>query len=116
MGDPEVGDYRLARLQKDVLRLEIAMDDSVLVRVGQSRENLLRNTNSFIDRELALAREPLAQGLALDIGHDIPELACGFTGIEQRDDVGMLQPGDDPDFLKKSVPAEHVQEVGAKNL
>ena len=41
-------------------------------------------------RELLLAREAVAEGLALDEGHDIEEVGIGLTRVEQGEDVRVL--------------------------
>ena len=69
--DAEVGDHRLARLEEDVLRLEVAMDHAAGVGVGQGVPEQGHQANGLVHRELALALEPGAQRLAFDVGHDV---------------------------------------------
>ena len=63
--DAEIGDHRLARLEQDVLRLEVPVDHAVGVGVVQGVGEQGDQANRLIHRELALALEPGAQRLAL---------------------------------------------------
>ena len=63
--DAEVGDHRLARLEQDVLRLEVPVDHALGVGVGQGIGEQGDETHRLVHRQLALALQPRAQGLAL---------------------------------------------------
>src|SRR5205085_11543923 len=58
--DSEIGDYRLTRLKKNVLRLEIAMDYAMRVRVVECIRNRDGDSYRFVDRQLFLALESCA--------------------------------------------------------
>jgi hypothetical protein len=58
--DPEVGDHRLAVVQQDVLRLEVAVDHPVPVRVVHRARDGHGKPHRLVDGELALALEPRA--------------------------------------------------------
>ena len=47
----------------------------------------------LLDAELGLAVELLAQRFALDVRHHVEQEAVGRAGVEQRQDVGMLERG-----------------------
>ena len=90
--DAEVGDQRLAILQQDVLGLDVAMDDAL--RVGVTRGQLATSFVSrmrVVDRKLLLAGQAVAERLALDERHDVVEEAVGLAGVDQPEDVRMLQ-------------------------
>ena len=59
--DSEVGDEGLAFLEEDVLRLEIAMDHVMPVRIIERARDRRRYADGLVDRELLLAVEPLPQ-------------------------------------------------------
>jgi hypothetical protein len=64
---PEVGDLRLAvAVQEDVLRLHVAVDETVRVREGETARDLQRELDSPVDRQRALAVDELLQVLAVD--------------------------------------------------
>ena len=59
-------------------------------------------------RKLLLAAQPAAQGFALDEGHDeVGRLAARavvhHAGVEDREDVGMLQPGGELDLAEEPL-------------
>ena len=87
-GDAEVGDQGLAVVQQDVLGLDVAVDHAVAVGVVERRGHFGRDPDRVGDRELLLAGEPVAQGLALDVGHDVEEVAVGLARVEQRAGCG----------------------------
>jgi hypothetical protein len=90
-GDTEIGDQRVAAGEHHVVRLDVAVDDAVAVRLGQRIHHFPENADRFRDRQLAVLLQPFPQRFALDVGHDVVVEAGGLAGIEQRQDVGMLE-------------------------
>ena len=89
--DPEIRDHRPAIVQQDVFRLDVAMDDAVAVRVVQGTGDFGGDPQRIGDRQLLLPAQPLAQRLAFDVRHDVEEEAVGLAGIEERQDVRMME-------------------------
>ena len=89
----EVRDQRLpVRREQDVLRLHVAVDHPVAVRVIQRECGLSRDPDRFVERQLMLAADPVPQAFALHIGHGEPQLAgLGLTGVVNREDVRVLE-------------------------
>ena len=114
--DPEIGDHRLAGLEQDVLRLEIAMDDAVGVGVIQRGREQGDQPDDIVHRQFAFALEPGPQGLAFDVRHDVIQEPVRFAGIEQRQQVGVLQVGGDPDLGQEPLGAEDRGEFGPQHL
>ena len=114
--DAEVGDHRLALVDEDVLRLDVAMDDVARVRVVERRRDLSRDGDGVVDREVALAVEPVAQRLALEEGHDVEQLAVGVARVEQRDDVRMAEPRGDLDLAQEAIGPDGVGELRLEQL
>ena len=57
-------------------------------------------------RERALANEPLAQGLAIDVRHDVERAGrhlVGAAGIEEGEDVGVLESRQDLDLAEEAL-------------
>ena len=50
--DAEVGDHRLALMEQDVLRLDVAVDQAVGMGVVQRGGDLPHERDSLVDREL----------------------------------------------------------------
>jgi hypothetical protein len=59
--DPEVGDDGLLSFQKDVLRLDVAVDDAMRVGPAQSAQYLGSEAKSFIERELPFPQQSLPE-------------------------------------------------------
>ena len=83
-GDPEVGHHGVAPFEQDVLGLDVAVDDPPSVRIVQRVGHLAGDPHRVLDRELLLPVQPIAQALALDVGHDAEQEAVGLAGVVQR--------------------------------
>jgi hypothetical protein len=70
-GNPEIRHERLPIVQQDVLGLDVPVHHVVPVRVVECPGHLLGDSKRVGHRELFLAGEPVAEGLALDVGHDV---------------------------------------------
>ena len=57
--DPEVGDDRLAVLQQDVLRLDVAVDDALPVGVVERAGDLADDARCVLERQRPFARQAL---------------------------------------------------------
>ncbi len=85
-GDAEIRDEGapVAR-QEEILRLDVAVHHAVLVRVRETAGCFNCNPQGFVDWKLRLATSTVAQALAVDIRHGVPEPPVRVTG-----DVGRL--------------------------
>ena len=117
VGDAEVRQDRLAGgREHDVLGLEIPMDDPVGVGVSQRRGDLERELNRRPGLQPPKPPEPIAERSRLDVGHGVEQPACGAAGIEQRQDVGVLEAGLGPDLALEALHAEGGAQGGVQNL
>jgi hypothetical protein len=114
--DPEIAHHRLPGHQHDVLGFDVAMDDVVAVRIGQRTRYLPSDLRGVVDGELFLAVEPVTQGLAFDIRHDVVEEAVGFPRIVEGQDVGVRESRGDLDLAHEALGAEHGGELGSQHL
>ena len=119
LGQPPVDDQGLAvRAQQDVGRLEIAVDHSAVVRVGDhitdgheprqepsQRQPLLFPIAAGFLAVLVKARDLLLEALALDQPHGVerPALRIPAQAVD-RDHAGMLQPPRDLGFDDEPSP------------
>ena len=93
-----------------------------LVSAVEAVGHLAGDADGVAHGQLALAREPVPQRLALHEGHGEPEplLAAGRgadgPGIEHRENVGMVQPGTEPDLLEEPGGAQRRGQVGVHDL
>jgi hypothetical protein len=97
---------RCCRGEEQVLRLDVAVDDAVVVGVLERLGRVARDPERLVHRKASLPPEPVAERLALHVGHGEPEPAGGLTRIVDRQDVGMLEPGGEADLPLEPVGAE----------
>jgi hypothetical protein len=116
LGDAEVRHHRLAFVQHDVFRLDIAMDHAVGMRVAQRRRNLATNPDGFLHRELRLAPKSRAERFASHERHDIVKEAIGLTRVEQGENVRVAQLRGDFDLALEPLPAQGLGQVRVKDL
>ena len=115
-GDPEVGHRGVAVLEEDVLGLDVAMDHAEAVGVAEGVGHFARDLHGVLDRQLLLALQPGAEGLARHQRHHVVEEAVGLAAVEERENVGVLEPGGGPDFREESLAPEGGAQVGMEDL
>jgi hypothetical protein len=123
--DAEISHQRMAALEQDVLGLDVAMDDTLVVRVLEGVGNLTGDQDGVGDGKLLHALEAGAQRLARDEGHDVEEVGawhasplvipCG-AGVQQRQDVRMLQARRGADLGEEAFRAERGAEFRMQHL
>ncbi len=93
-GDAEVGDLRLAvAVQQDVLRLDVAMDETVAVREREPARDLDRQLERRRDRQwVRLLDQPLEVVAADELEHD-ELLPTVLAPVDDRDDVRVREDG-----------------------
>jgi hypothetical protein len=115
-GDPEIGHHGAAVVQQDVLGLDVPVDHALPMGVIQRVRHVAGDPDGLVDAELRFAIELVTQGLALDVGHDVEEEAVGLPGIEQRQDVRVLERRGGLDLLDEPLGAEDRRELRAQHL
>ncbi|MFN7915380.1 MAG: hypothetical protein U0Q55_08565 [Vicinamibacterales bacterium] len=91
-GDPEVQDlHRTVRVHHDVQRLDVAVDDPGLVRVGEAAADLFDDAQLPPDGERRVLLDGLGQRLARDVLHDDVRPVLVIADVEDRDDVRVAQ-------------------------
>ena len=68
----------MASRQQNVVRLDIAVHDAMLMRMGERVDHLAENPHRVVYRQLAVPGEPLPQRLPLDVRHDVVEEPVRF--------------------------------------
>ena len=116
LGDAEVHHHRFTLVHHDVLGLDVAVDDILAVCVVERRRDREGVADRFVDWELILALESLAQRLAFDVRHDVIEKPFDLAGIEERKDVRMIETRDDSDLAEKPLRPDRLGESGVKNF
>ena len=103
-------------VEQDVLGLDVAVDHAVPVGVVQREPDLAGDPDGGRHRQPALALQPLAQRLARHVRHDVVEEPVGLAGVEQRQDVGMGEAGDDADLPEEALGAHRGGELRVDHL
>ncbi len=106
----------MAFRQKDVVGFDVAVHDAVTVRVVQRLGYLAGEPDGVLDRQLHFAVQAVAQALALDVRHRVPEPACCLARVEHGQDVRVLEPGCRLDLAQEAIRAEHRSEFGVEHL
>ena len=78
--------------------------------------DFLRQADGVVDGELLFAGEAATEGLALDEGHDVVEEAVGLAGVDQAENVGMLQARGGLDLGEEAVTADDGAQLGVQDL
>src|SRR5262249_14449173 len=103
--DPEIEELHALSLrdEKDVRRLEIAMDDPRLVRRRERVAYVRRDPHRFVGRDALLAHEPLAERLADEQLHHEEQLVAVVADVEHLDDRRMPEPRRTPRLDHESL-------------
>jgi hypothetical protein len=112
----EVGHNGMPVLEKNVLRLDVAMDQAAAVRVVECVGDLTGDADGLVDRQLMLAVHPRAKRLAFDEGHDVIEQAVDVPRVVKRQDVRMRQLGRDLDLPAEALGADGGGEIRMEDL
>ena len=102
--DPEVEELRFTfRRNEDGRRLEIAVDDEVLVRVGDSRADLAEQLEPLANGELMRVAVP-ADRLAFHILEDEErEPVIGCPAVDQAREVGLGELRENLPFVSEAA-------------
>src|SRR5215467_456655 len=106
-GDAEIQNLRLpAAGDEDVRRLDVAVDDSLLVcrrkSIGDLHPEIDQVIDAFAGSLIRRPLNPLAQGLPLEQWHHDEGLAFMIAKLIDRADVGMIERGSSTRFAFES--------------
>ena len=114
--DAEVGEHREALVEQDVLRLDVSMHDTLSMRVVERRRDLPRDVERLVEVKLPLAIELGAQRFAADERHHVVQKPVRRPGVDQGEDVRMIEPRADADLVQEPLAAEHGGELRTQHL
>jgi len=91
------------------------------VGVVQRARHTAHQLHRLLDAQLLFTPEPVAQGVALHERHDVIEVAypirgVGDPGIEEREDVRVLEVGGDLDLLEEPFGPDQRGQLGGQDL
>src|SRR5258705_271824 len=114
--DSEIRDDSCALTEQNVLGLDVTVDDALSVRVGESAGDIAQDAKALLERNRPPS-DALAQRLSAHEWHrEVWEAANRLTGAEYRDDVRLLERGDEFDLASKSCRREFVRELRWQHL
>ena len=87
----EVSEKDVAIGHQHVVRLDIAMDHPLGVRVRQRVRKLVQDSDDFPDRQPAALPESRTKRLAVDERHDVERHGVRQSRVEERQDVRVFE-------------------------
>jgi hypothetical protein len=106
LGDPEVRDDGGARRKQHVGGLDVAMYDAVVVRIGQRLREVAQDLHGLVERH-GTRLNARAQGIPRHERHGVEgEPITRDAGIEDRDDVRLLQRRRQPNLAREPLGAQ----------
>jgi hypothetical protein len=96
------------------------VNHTVRVRIRQRISHFTGERDRGVYRKTTFALEPLPKRLTFHIRHDEVRhrgpVVMDRSGVEHREDVGMLQPSDKLDLAKKAIDAVPATQLRADHL
>ena len=114
--DAEIGENGVPLVEEDVLRLDVAVDDALRVRVVERAGNFPRDGKNIVDAQRTLSGKHIAKRSALDKRHHIERVPFDFARVEQRQDVRMAELRRDRDLTEKSLHVDRGRDFPAHEL
>jgi hypothetical protein len=114
--EPKVSHQGVTLAHENILGLDVPMNDAVAMSVAQRISDFPGDLQSTLNKQLLLAIQPFAQRFSFHQGHRVPQLPCRFAGVVNGEDMGMLEPGSQPNLPLKSFGSERRSQLGMQNL
>ncbi len=92
------------------------MDDPPAVGIVEGRRDLARDAEHVVEGQGRVGAQVTPQRSAGDERHDIVQAPVGFAGVEQRQDVRVVEAGGDLDLAEKALRADGRGQLGAQDL
>ncbi len=99
---PEIGKTGNTVAKEDVLRLHVAVNDCVRMRVLECRPDALRDHRDIRQRQLPVPLEPVAQRAAVHVGQHTVQRGAGDARVENLREVRMGELLGDPDLTEEA--------------
>jgi hypothetical protein len=102
--------------QQNVLRLDVAMDDTTAVRVVERVGDLACDSQSLFEWKLAFSLQTGSHRRSRHARHDVEDGAVVLPGVEQRKDVRVVEASEEPNFSGEPLDAHRRRELTMQNL
>src|SRR5690349_23042695 len=106
----------MARGKKNILRLDIAMDDALRMRVGERIGNFAGNHTGGVTRESSLPVDSISQGLSTHVRHHVVEQGLDVTRVVKRENVWVLQACEHANLANESQLAHFRVRIGMQDF
>ena len=103
-------------MQQDVLGLDVAVHDIVMMRVVERTRDLPGDRQRLVDAELFVTLQAVAQRFSPHVRLHVPQKTVGLPRIDQGENVGVIEPRGDLDFIDESFGAELRGDLGPQHL
>ena len=103
-------------MQENVIRLDVAMNDILSMRVVERTGDLTCNAHGIDNWQLSFTFQSRAQRFACHQRHDVVQQSVGVARVEQRQDVRMLQPSGGADLAQEPLSTECGTEIWMQHL
>jgi hypothetical protein len=114
-GDAEVDDAGAARVDEDVVRFEVAMDDAGAVGCGEATTGSEQDVGDLAGAARG-AGEPEVEGVAVDELHGEEHLVAVGADVEDRDDVGVAEAREGLALAQEAVVGAATGDAAADEL
>src|SRR5262249_32977634 len=88
---------------ENIRRLEIAMNDEMLMRVADGVAHVLEEREPVVERERSPVAVPGDRHAVDELHRKVGKPARGDATVDQPRDVRMLEQGEDPPLLEKAA-------------
>ncbi len=106
LGDTEVGHQCVMLGEQHVVRLDVAVDHTVLVGIGQGVNDITQDADGLRNRQFTFVSQLFSQRLPFLVGHDVVQEPVSMARIVERKNVGMVQIRCDLDLLVEPLGAQ----------
>jgi hypothetical protein len=101
---------------QDVVRLDVAMNDALAVRVSQCVHDIAQDAHDLIDRQLVMTSQSRPEGLPRDIRHRVVQQPSLGARRQKRYDVRVLESRRELDFALEPFGTQSRCKFGRENL
>ena len=114
--DAEVEHVHILAAEQDVLRLDVAVDDAVLVRKAHRLDDLLCNAHSLFHRELRLTIQSLPQRLTVDKRHRVEGQVADHSRLDHVRDARVIEVRGEFDLAEEALLGDYARELWPKDF
>ena len=115
-GDAEVRHYRMAAAEEHITGLDVPVDHALPVGRLQSLRYLGADPHCLLQWEPLLSFQECRQALALHPGHHVVGKALDLARVDEGEDIGMLELGDDVDLPQEPLRLQGRRQRGLQDL